>query len=247
MTARLIQLNRQLNSPLNVTQLSPLHRDYFSQFWEKATKCPFTLMLITSRCAEVLISSSSKLAFPGTFPPWVVNSVQEEATVHIAHIMGLLLVTIVTRSYHGSHKKSLVTQHNWDPDISTHFLIFPAPRFENSFKATLQGWQHASTVEPLPPLSSLLTLTNCFSNFHFQAEMLKFVTKFWHNPVLSLKNIWTGGHIKGHTCFHEEKSIGSPSMVISTHVGGPSILSKWATLERGGAGEPLGGWGGGGG
>ena len=100
MTARLIQLNRQLNSPLNVTQLSPLHRDYFSPFWEKASKWPFTL--ITSRCAEVLISSSSKLAFPSTFPPRVVNSVQEEPTVHIAHSMGVLLVTIETHSYHGS-------------------------------------------------------------------------------------------------------------------------------------------------
>ena len=127
MTARLIQLNRQLNSPLNVTQLSPLHRDYFSPFWEKAREWPFTL-LITSRCAEVLISSSSKLAFPSTFPPRVVNSVQEETTVHIAHIMGVLLLTIETSLVIAwESQKSLVTQHNWDPHISTHFLIFPAP------------------------------------------------------------------------------------------------------------------------
>ena len=199
MTARLIQLNRQLNSPLNVTQLSPLHRDYFFPFWEKATKWPFTL-LITSRCAEVLISSSSKLAFPSTFPPRVVNSVQEETTVHIAHIMGVLLVAIVTLLFAHIMEVLLVTvvtlllahimgvtkKSRYPTQLRpSHFLIFPVPlwdrrfferikRLENSFKATLQGWQHASTVEPLPPLSSLLTLTNCFSNFHFQAEMLKF-------------------------------------------------------------------------
>ena len=152
MTARLIQLNRQLNSPLNVTKLSPLHRDYFSPFWEKAREWPFTLMLITSRCAEVLISSSSKLAFPGTFPPWVVNSVQEEATVHIAHIMGVLLVTIVTRSYHGSHKKVLLPN-----TIET--LTFP--HISSYFQ--LQGSK--TVLRPLCRDGSMLQLLSPFLHF----------------------------------------------------------------------------------